>query len=109
MLVPAEQALMHGTRWGEVAYEISKRTDVRSAESELSNYGKVALGRLRCQRSEVSRGSGNSASGSSALNVFIVRPAYWQQSTRIQNVFIRVPWRAMREYRSTHVSSLQTW
>jgi hypothetical protein len=109
MLVPADQALMHGTRWGELPYEISKRTDFRSAESELSNYGNGALGQLRRQRSEFSRGSGNSAPGSSALNVFIVRPANWQQSTRIQNAFIRVPSRAIRQYRSTHVSSLQTW
>jgi len=86
---------------GELPYEISKRTDFRSAESELSNYGNGALGQLRCQRSELSRGSGNSAPGSSALNVFIVRPANWQQSTRIQNAFIRVPSRAMRQYRST--------
>jgi hypothetical protein len=41
MLVPADQALMHGTRWSELPYEISKCTDFRSAESELSNYSRL--------------------------------------------------------------------
>jgi hypothetical protein len=49
-----------------------------------------ALGQVRCQRSKVSRGIGNGADCSSALNVFIVRPANRQQSTQIQNAFIAV-------------------
>src|SRR5215469_9747633 len=49
-----------------------------------------ALGQVRCQRSKVSRGIGNGADCSSALNVFIVRPANRQQSIQIQNAFIAV-------------------
>ena len=41
-----------------------------------------ALGQARRQRSKVSRGMGNGADCSSALNVFIVRPANRQQSTQ---------------------------
>ena len=55
---------MHGTRLGELPYEISKRTDFRSAESELSNYSRL-VGQLGQPPDEFSpsahRGRANSS------------------------------------------------